>query len=284
MFSHVDTLIHAIHRAARQARTLPPPPHFPVPWEPCVLSEGAPRPPFAYESLESLWDPNLRRSAIGRLGMGVPLPLPRATYEQDDEHWVRVPLPSDGVQRGILQLACLVHDSSLHVYDDFSKVAHTNRFAARVDEELTRRLVLAARDASRGARASHGEHPQHGLHGDARRPARTHLHRPGDGRGSVAGRVQRRARLPCGVHEGIPTHRAVRLARVRPRDDTWAVRVSRSTRWPKVGTWCSGCRLPLRAVRQGRGNRCSYTTLKARVAAPPSGSRVTATELGSLRT
>lgn len=92
--------------------------------------------PFSYESLEVLWDPNLRRSrAASRTSAQ---PLPRATYELDCNKWIRAPLSSDGLHRGIMQLACLVADCSLHVFNDRERLLHTLKFSARVDAVLAR--------------------------------------------------------------------------------------------------------------------------------------------------
>lgn len=94
--------------------------------------------PFSFETLETLWDPNLHRSidTHHHSSSSIRLPLPRATYELDTHDWIKAPLSSDGRHRGIIQLACLVSDSSLHVHCDRGRLIHTNRFAARVEEVL----------------------------------------------------------------------------------------------------------------------------------------------------
>lgn len=91
---------------------------------------------FKFEALEALWDPRTLdcTSAVSHSSA-----MPRAGYELDCPDWVRAPLSSDGVRRGLVQLACLVSDSSLHVYDDHDRAIHVGRFARRVDEDARRK-------------------------------------------------------------------------------------------------------------------------------------------------
>lgn len=90
---------------------------------------------FAFESLESLWDPHIGRRDRSRAQVNAP-PLPRAVYELDCQDWLRAPLSADGIHRGIVQLACLVSNPSLHVYSDFDRAFHVNLFAIKVDNEI----------------------------------------------------------------------------------------------------------------------------------------------------
>lgn len=88
-------------------------------------------PVFSFDALESLWNPD-QKSSDDAVAAGVP--LPRALYELDCVDWVRVPISSDGCSRGIMQLACLVADSSLHVYSDSQRAPHVCLFRKRVSE------------------------------------------------------------------------------------------------------------------------------------------------------
>lgn len=146
----MGTLINLIHQVSRHAWPPPPLPSL-TPHQVLVMEQGHgpmmtnEQTGFGFECLESLWDPDLHRAARGFNGQirvpatHAPTPLPRATYEEDCEDWIRAPLQSDGQHRGIIQLACLVSDCSLHVYCDFDKMLHTNLFASRANQSLVER-------------------------------------------------------------------------------------------------------------------------------------------------
>lgn len=138
----------SIHRAARSAchdsRICYPSPPTP----PVAPSKSA------FACLESLWDPKLVTHTHTDMYKNTnphthththsehSSALPRAEYEQDCELWVRAPLS----QRGILHLACLVADSSLHVHSDHDLAFHVDALAHRMDfSDLSDEAILATR-------------------------------------------------------------------------------------------------------------------------------------------
>lgn len=70
--------------------------------------------------------------------------MPRAQYEQDCDQWIRAPLSS----RSLLHLACMVSDSSLHVYTDHDLAYHLDEFVrdsdlSSTDRDLTDPTLLS---------------------------------------------------------------------------------------------------------------------------------------------
>lgn len=123
----MNGLMDAIRDAARS--TCPPTPSSSVAYPPPPVAPIAPS-RSAFACLESLWDP---RRGVPPL---VHDTMPRAQYEQDCELWIRAPLSG----RGILHLACLVADSSLHVYADRDLAFHVDTFGLQVDCKDSRDL------------------------------------------------------------------------------------------------------------------------------------------------
>lgn len=105
-----------------------------------------------FAALEALWDPNLTRTYQSQSQSQSQLQhvaafIPRAVYEKDCDEWIRAPQTADGVGRGIVHLACIVTDPSVHVLRDAERIPHVREYVLAADERLA--MIRSMRPRSR---------------------------------------------------------------------------------------------------------------------------------------